>query len=141
MRSLGLWILAVFGGFSVFLRRDQSGSAFGAHYLGMMVFLALLVMASEAGADPLFSPPTSYQAGDTPQSVAVADLDGDSLPDLVTANRDSDEVGVLLGNGDGSFQAGVFFAVGDRPRFVAVADPLTATASATSSPPISSATT
>ncbi|MCH7644650.1 MAG: VCBS repeat-containing protein, partial [Myxococcales bacterium] len=63
-----------------------------------------------------------FAAGDAPNSVAVADLDGDTVPDLVTANFFSDDVSVLLGNGDGSFQAAAFFAVGDRPRSVAVAD-------------------
>jgi len=35
----------------------------------------------------------------------VADLDGDSTPDLVTADFLGDRVSVLLGNGDGSFLA------------------------------------
>jgi len=52
----------------------------------------------------------------------VADLDGDTVPDLVTANRDSVDVSVLLGNGDGTFQAVVSFAAGDGPVSVAVAD-------------------
>ena len=38
-------------------------------------------------------------------AVAVADLDGDTVPDLVIANFKSDEVRVLPGNGDGSFQS------------------------------------
>jgi hypothetical protein len=49
--------------------------------------------------------------------VAVADLDGDSVPDLVTANRS-----VLLGNGDGTFQAPLGFRPGGAPKSVAVAD-------------------
>jgi hypothetical protein len=53
----------------------------------------------------------------------VADLDGDTVPDVVTANLFSDDVSVLLGNGDGSFQAAASFAAGDRPYSVAVADP------------------
>ncbi len=92
-----------------------------AHYLGLMGFLAALVMASEAGAGALF-PGQKFPAGDGPSSVAVADLDGDSVPDLVTANSSSDDVSVLLGNGDGSFQAAAFFAAGDGPNSVAVAD-------------------
>jgi hypothetical protein len=52
----------------------------------------------------------------------VADLDGDTIPDLVTANLFSDDVSVLLGNGDGSFQAAVSFVAGDEPFCVAVAD-------------------
>ncbi len=64
----------------------------------------------------------SFGAGDGPSSVDVADLDDDTVPDLVTANIDSDDASVLLGNGDGSFQAAVAFAVGDFPVSVAVAD-------------------
>ncbi len=60
--------------------------------------------------------------GNGPFSVAVADLDGDSVPDLVTANQSSGDVSVLLGNGDGSFQTAVSFAAVGRPFSVAVAD-------------------
>ena len=73
------------------------------------------------------------------QSVAVADLDGDTVPDLVTAN--GDDVSVLLGNGDGSFQdARVSFAAGD-PLGPWPWPTSTATPSPTSSPPTASATT
>jgi hypothetical protein len=37
MRLLSLAAIAVFGGFSALFRRDQIGSAFGAHFLGMEV--------------------------------------------------------------------------------------------------------
>ena len=57
-----------------------------------------------------------------PESVAIADLNGDGSLDLVTANRGSDDVSVLLGNGDGTFQAAQAFAAGDGPRSVAIAD-------------------
>ncbi len=67
-----------------------------ARHLALMGFLAALVMASEVGAGGLFPSPKSFAAGDTPVSVAVADLDGDSVPDLVTANFSSDDVAVLI---------------------------------------------
>ena len=86
-----------------------------------MVCLAALVMASEADAGALFPEP-KFPAGDGPESVAATDLNGDSISDLVIANGDSDDVSVLLGNGDGSFRAAVSFAVGFRPPSVAVAD-------------------
>ena len=54
--------------------------------------------------------------------MAVADLNGDGVPDLVTANYDSNNVSVLLGNGNGTFQAAQPFAVGSGPSFVAIAD-------------------
>ena len=65
-------------------------------------------------------------------SVAVADVNGDRRPDVVVANCSSSAsncvgsggtVGVLLGNGDGTFQAAVTFGSGGNTPFgVAVAD-------------------
>jgi len=103
-----------------FMRNDRIGSAFGAHCLRLISCLAALVVASEAGAEALYS--RSFEAGNGPTSVAVADLDGDTVPDLVTANLLGGDVSVLLGIGDGRFQAAVSFAAGANPRSVAVAD-------------------
>jgi hypothetical protein len=58
-------------------------------YFHLIGCLAALVMASEAGAGalcPTFQAPVSYAAGNAPDAVAVADLDGDTVPDLVTTN-------------------------------------------------------
>ncbi len=118
MRLLSLWSIV---GFPVFLRRDRNGSAFDTRYLRLISCLAALVMASEASAGTLFPGP-KFAAGVDPFSVAVADLDGDTVPDLVTANLLSDNVSVLLGNGDGTFLTAAAFAAGDGPLSVAVAD-------------------
>jgi len=72
--------------------------------------------------DGSFQAAVDIPAEHQPYFIAVADLDGDDIPDLVTANRSSGEVSVLLGNGDGSFRAATHFAAGDRPVFVTVAD-------------------
>jgi len=57
------------------------------------------------------------------RSVAVADVNGDGRPDVLVANYFSGTVGVLLGNGDGTFQAPVDYNVGFTPvRSVAIAD-------------------
>jgi hypothetical protein len=76
--------------------------------------------------DGSFQAAVSFAAGNGPRSVAVADLDGDTVRDLVTANSrgsgSGGDVSVLLGNGDGSFQAAVFFAAGASPRSIAAAD-------------------
>ncbi len=93
----------------------------GSHSAGLVCCLAAWVMPSAASAGALFPGP-KFAAGDQPVSVAVADLDGDSVPDLVTANQGSHDVSVLLGNGDGTFQTAAAFAAGNSPRSVAVAD-------------------
>jgi VCBS repeat protein len=55
--------------------------------------------------DGTFATATNYALGDgnTPIGVAVGDLRGDGKLDIVTANALSDDVSVLLGNGDGTF--------------------------------------
>jgi dienelactone hydrolase len=52
----------------------------------------------------------------------VGDFNGDGKLDLVVANTDSNNVSILLGNGDGTFQAPVEYAVGSNPVGVVVAD-------------------
>ena len=67
-------------------------------------------------------PFTPLAVGTFPRAVAVADVNGDGIPDVITANYISGTVSVLLGNGDGSFQQQQTFAVGMRPSSVVVAD-------------------
>jgi hypothetical protein len=54
--------------------------------------------------------------------VAVGDFNGDGFADLVVTNQQSNNVSVLLGNGDGTFQPGSLYATGTTPRQVVVAD-------------------
>ena len=77
------------------MQSETIRSHWPARYLGLMSCLAALVMASEAGAGGLFLG-QKFPAGNGPVSVAVADLDGDTVPDLVVANAGSDNVTVLL---------------------------------------------
>jgi len=75
--------------------------------------------------------PVFSSGGYTARSVAVADVNGDGKPDLLVVNQCSTSscansngvVGVLLGNGDGTFQAAVTYASGGANAYsVAVAD-------------------
>jgi hypothetical protein len=91
--------------------------------LSFVCCLATSIASGRADAEALFLG-QKFPAGDAPRSVAVADLDGDGVPDLVTANFGSHDFSVLRGRDDGSFQAAVRFPAGElpRPAFVAVAD-------------------
>ena len=72
--------------------------------------------------DGFFQAPSTFSTGAAPVSVAVADVNGDGVPDIITANFIDNSVSVLLGNGDGSFQNQRMFAAGQAPYSVAVAD-------------------
>jgi hypothetical protein len=76
------------------------------------------------GNPPLFLPAATFSSGgNNPESIAVADVNGDGKPDVVVANADSGTVGVLLGNGDGTFQPAVTYSSGGLiSGFLAVAD-------------------
>ena len=61
--------------------------------------------------DGTFQSPTEYPTEGAAETVATADLNGDSVPDLLVGG---DHTAVLLGNGDGSFESAVLYAVGNR---------------------------
>ena len=58
---------------------------------------------------------TSPQTGSIPETVAVADFNGDGKPDLVTANAGSNTISVLLGQGKGLFGKALTFSAGKDP--------------------------
>ncbi len=81
---------------------DYSGSCEGIKLVGVML----------GNGDGTFQPVVSYSSGpawEYQSSVAVADVNGDGKPDLLATNFDSGSVGVLLGNGDGTFQTAVTY--------------------------------
>src|SRR5690242_126992 len=69
-----------------------------------------------------FEPQQLYSVGSTPYAVAVGDLNHDGAADIVSANSGSNDVSVLMGRGDGTFQVAQSVAVDDQPHAVAIAD-------------------
>ncbi|MGA2716972.1 MAG: FG-GAP-like repeat-containing protein, partial [Bryobacteraceae bacterium] len=57
----------------------------------------------------------------TPTAVAAADVDGDTIPDLILANPNG-TVDVLLGIGDATFQMARIYPAGSNPTALATAD-------------------
>jgi hypothetical protein len=76
-------------------------------------------MAPDAQTPPVkFATAVASSTSGVPAySVAVADFNRDGKPDLVVANGVSSTVGVLLGNGDGTFQAPVTYNSGGYLAF------------------------
>ena len=81
------------------------------------------VLLNQGDQPPIeFGPPKDYAVGKGPNEVQVADLTGDGIPDIVTANYGSDTVSVLMGNGNGTFQPQQTFPAGSGPASLAIAD-------------------
>jgi hypothetical protein len=73
-----------------------------------------------AGVD--FSPSVAVNIGAGPFSITIGDFNGDGKRDIATANESTNEVSVLLGNGDGTFGPSSNFAVGAGPESVVTGD-------------------
>jgi hypothetical protein len=69
-----------------------------------------------------FGSATNFAAGNGALGVAAGDFNGDGKQDLAVANLETDNVSILLGNGNGTFGTATNFAVGDIPESVAVGD-------------------
>ncbi len=52
----------------------------------------------------------------------TGDFNGDGKADLAVANKGTNQVSILLGNGNGTFQAPVTYATGTDPEYMVVAD-------------------
>jgi hypothetical protein len=69
-----------------------------------------------------FDAPVSYPAGAAPASMQVIDINKDGRRDLVIADKDGEQVVVLLGNGNGTFQPARFSPVSQPPSGVVAGD-------------------
>jgi len=77
--------------------------------------------------DGTFGPTNSFPAGAGLTTIMTADINGDRIPDLVAITQNpafppGAFAGILLGNGDGTFQTAQFFPAGGFPHGGAIAD-------------------
>ncbi len=71
--------------------------------------------------DGLFRADGYYEVLGSPESVVVADFNGDGRADLAVGNLAGESVSVLLGNGDGTFQQAANYAT-QYPSWLIAAD-------------------
>ena len=81
-----------------------------------------LVSLPTIAAAPSFAGQVTYSTGSKPTSVTLGDVNGDGRLDLIIANFDSSTASVLLGNGNGTFQAKTDFVTGANPQSVTLGD-------------------
>lgn len=91
--------------------------------LALTIGLTTFAGTAAQGADGRFTPttpPTVATGGQDPNGIETADFNGDGSPDIATANRGSDDVSILLSDGDGTFTPATpaTIATGDGPQFV-----------------------
>jgi len=81
------------------------------------------ILGPSAGAGIQLSTASNFAVGNSPQSVAVGDFNGDGKLDFAAANFNSNSVTVRLGDGTGKgFTTTSTFTVGTNPSSVAVGD-------------------
>jgi len=83
--------------------------------------LLCLISAAQPAFSSGFGPVTVYPADQGPVSAVITDANQDGNLDLVVVNTTSNDISVLLGNGDGTFQPPVNYAVGKSPVSVVAA--------------------
>ncbi len=99
--------------------------------------LANSVSVLLGNGDGTFQTARNFDAGlgSGPIWVLIVDVNGDGRPDILLANQSRNSVGVLLGNGDGSFQPVMNFDTGgDFPESISVG-PFSGPMSSRRSPP------
>src|SRR5689334_21787477 len=87
--------------------------------------LALILALSSlslAATQTEFAGAVSYVTGSFPIFVTTADINKDGKMDIIAANNATNNISVLLGNGDGTFQAKIDTPANLAPKSIAVVD-------------------
>jgi hypothetical protein len=89
-----------------------------------LVLAAVGVMAGRQVPNFAPAPGSPFKVGDRPGDIAIADVNGDGAPDLLSANAGDRALAVLLGDRRGNFRpaAGSPFAAGEALHLIVAAD-------------------
>lgn len=107
--------------------RDLNGDAFRDLVVGVGgIGLASTVQVLLGTGTGTFGTATAFAAGNgagnDPWAVVTGNFTGDDLPDIAVANKNTETVSVLAGDGAGGFAAPVAFPVGGQPSAIVAGD-------------------
>ncbi len=110
---------------------NQDGALDLAVANGVSNDVSILLATNGAGAAVSFAPEVRYAVGDAPHHLVAGDFDGNGAPDLAVSNFGchngtcvpvANELSLLLGRGDGTFEPQLLLRVGDHPSALAAGD-------------------
>jgi hypothetical protein len=77
----------------------------GDHKVDLVISLDNSVVVMLGNGDGTFQAPATFDATNDVHALAVADVNRDGIPDIVTASYNTGTISILLGNGGGTFQS------------------------------------
>jgi len=94
-----------------------------AHGIRLMLVFTVWTSTPDAAVGQIsLGVPVNYAVGVSPGAVVTGDFNNDGQLDLAVANTGSNNVSILIGNGDGTFQPAVNYSVGLDPVSIAIVD-------------------
>src|SRR6266481_2905980 len=89
---------------------------------GFAIISVLMFLLGAGSRAVEFASPAAYAVGPQPAGVITGDFNGDGKLDLAVFNTGSNTISILLGNGDGTFQAATSVAAGANVGSLALGD-------------------
>src|SRR5690349_652302 len=80
-----------------------------------LLVVGCVLAESPSGDVPRFLNPGFTATGVYARAAITADFNGDGIPDVGSVNFGGGQVGVTLGNGDGTFQPTQVYSIGPGP--------------------------
>ena len=93
----------------------------------VILVTSLILLATTNAFGQLFSLPTNYAAGNSPNGIFASDLNGDGHIDLAVTNNGpysvgGDTISIFINNGNGTFQPAVYYWGGGDPNKIFISD-------------------
>jgi Bacterial Ig-like domain (group 3)/FG-GAP-like repeat/FG-GAP repeat len=105
------------------MNKNIRDTCFNKRLLAVFLLSAGSLLAVSASADvPRFVDPPFIPTGVYCFAIVTADFNDDGIPDVGSVDRYESQIGVTLGNGDGTFQSTQIYNVGQGPSDMKIAD-------------------